>query len=103
MTISTEQGDITLNGSELEDVELGYAMTAHKSQGGETRNALIVIPQEPASLLLKRLLYVEVTRAKRGVYILTEEDALEKAIANKSEAVRNTGLVEKLREFLVKA
>ena len=96
MTVSTEDDVIFLTGSELDDIELNYALTAHKSQGGECRNALILIPKKPASMLQRRLLYVEVTRARKNVMILSEGNALEIAISNYHEAKRLTGLKEKL-------
>ena len=84
----TDDGPIFLESSELEDIELAYAITAHKSQGGECRNAIIVVPKKPASLLKRQLLYVEITRAKENVIILSEKDALEDAISSKFEFKR---------------
>ena len=61
---------------ELEDIELAYALTAHKAQGGETDHAIIILPKAPSSMLRKDLLYVEVTRARKTVTIITEDGAL---------------------------
>nr|WP_297765673.1 AAA family ATPase [uncultured Butyrivibrio sp.] len=97
VNVMTDDGPIFLESSELEDIELAYAITAHKSQGGECRNAIIVVPKKPASLLKRQLLYVEITRAKENVIILSEKDALEDAISSKFEFKRNTGLIEKLQ------
>ena len=49
------------------------------------------------SMLKRQLLYVEITRAKENVMILSEGNALEEAISSKFEFERNTGLIEKLR------
>lgn len=95
--ITTDDGAIYLKGTELSDIELAYALTAHKAQGSECRNAVIIIPKKPASMLKRQLLYVEITRAKENVMILSEGNALEEAISSKYEFERNTGLVEKLR------
>ena len=54
--------------------------------------ALIVCPQNPKSLMLRKLLYVEVTRAKRNVLILSEGNAFEVMISSYMERERNTGL-----------
>ena len=95
--INTDDGAIYLKGTELSDIELAYALTAHKAQGSECRNAVIIIPKKPASMLKRQLLYVEITRAKENVMILSEGNALEEAISSKFEFERNTGLIEKLR------
>ena len=96
VSVTTDEGTIFLNGTELDDLELDYALTAHKSQGGECRNALILVPKRPSSMLQRRLLYVEVTRARKNVMILSEENALDIAISTCYETVRMTGLTEKL-------
>ncbi len=97
VNVMTDDGPIFLESSELQDIELAYAITAHKSQGGECKNAVIVVPKKPASLLKRQLLYVEITRAKENVVILSEKDALEDAISSKFEFKRCTGLIDKLK------
>lgn len=89
---TVEDEDITIETKDLEYLDLGYALTAHKSQGGECDVALIVIPKEPRGMLQRKLLYVEVTRAKKQVVILTEENALNTCISNCYEFPRETGL-----------
>ena len=49
----------------LDDVQLAYGMTIHKSQGSEFKNAIVVMPSEPANMLVRNLLYTGVTRAKK--------------------------------------
>ena len=98
ISVETDDGNISITGLELEDLELGYAITAHKSQGGECGSAIILIPMKPMSMLRRDILYVEVTRAKKEVDILSENDALEKAISSFAEKKRNTGLLQKLKK-----
>lgn len=87
---------IELRDEDLDAIDLGYALTAHKSQGGETETAIILVPKKPSSMLLRNLLYVEVTRAKKNVLILSEGDALKKCISSYMEIKRNTGLKDLL-------
>ncbi len=101
VTIRTENGDITLSGAQLDDIELCYAITAHKSQGGECGNAIIVIPQNPSVMLRRQLLYVEITRARKKVVIISEKDALEKCICSNLEIGRETGLTARLKQILM--
>ncbi len=96
VTIKTDDDVLFLEDSELNDIELGYAMTAHKAQGSECDNALIIVAKKPASMLRRRLLYVEITRAKKCVQIMSEGDALEKCITNIEETERSTGLKNQL-------
>lgn len=97
MSVETEDGDtISLSDGEYDDIDLSYAITAHKAQGSECDYALVVIPKEPRPLLRRKLLYVEVTRAKKQVVILSEKNALEEAIINTMEHPRVTGLKRRL-------
>lgn len=92
VTVQTETGPINLSGIELADIELGYAITAHKAQGSECDNALIFVPLKPQNMLQRNLLYVEITRAKKQVVMLVEKDALKKCINNANMDKRDTGL-----------
>ncbi len=96
ITVMAEGESIHLTNSEISDIDLGYAITAHKSQGSECDNAIIIVPQNPRNMLRRKLLYVEITRAKKNVIILSEGDALEKCISTYAENIRNTGLLYKL-------
>lgn len=89
---TVENEEITIETKDLENLDLGYALTAHKSQGGECDTAIIIIPREPKGMLQRKLLYVEVTRAKKEVLILSEGDALKTCISNHYEFARETGL-----------
>ncbi len=97
VTILTEGEHITLRGDELEDIDLSYSITAHKAQGSECDYAVILIPKKPYSMLKRKLLYVEVTRAKKGVCIISEGNALELCISDFTEVKRNTGLKDMLK------
>ena len=56
--------------SELEQLELAYAITIHKSQGSEFNVVIIVLPQAAPMLLTKNLLYTGITRAKKLLIVL---------------------------------
>lgn len=101
VTIETsEKQVIKLTGAEMGDVELGYATTAHKAQGSECDNIVIIIPREPKVMLRPDLLYVEITRAKKNVVILTEQGALKQCVENKTrQKQRETGLLEFLQNL----
>lgn len=96
ITVETDDGGVSITNGSLDDIEPAYALTAHKAQGGECDNAVIVVPKKPASMLQRKLLYVEVTRAKKSVTILSEQDAYKTAISYHMERTRTTGLLRKL-------
>lgn len=76
----------------LEELELSYAVTIHKSQGSEYPAVIIPILKGPKMLLSRNLLYTAVTRAKSVVVILGCEDTIRAMIANKQEKSRHTAL-----------
>lgn len=94
VTVKKDDGiPICLRGcEELCDIELAYAITAHKAQGTECQKVVIAIPLNPPSMLLNHLLYVEVTRAKQEVIIVSENDALVKAVGHFGKETRITML-----------
>lgn len=82
----------------MEDMELAYAMTIHKSQGSEYPAVLLPLLGGPRMLLSRNLLYTAVTRAKSCVVILGSLATVEEMVNNEDETKRNTGLVERIRE-----
>ncbi|MCM8531323.1 MAG: exodeoxyribonuclease V subunit alpha [Lentisphaeraceae bacterium] len=65
----------------LQNYELAFAMTIHKSQGSEYNNVMILLPDDADNRLLsKEILYTGITRAKECCILVGEENVLEKAI-----------------------
>ncbi len=84
--------------SELEELELAYAVTIHKSQGSEYPAVIMPLLGGPRPLLNRNLLYTGVTRARKCVTILGSRQTVELMIHNTSEKNRNTGLGRRIRE-----
>lgn len=80
----------------IDDLELAYAMTIHRSQGSEFRNVVVVLPSTPSSMLKRNLLYTAVTRAKKRVLVLTEPCAVEMAVNTSDTGVRYSRLTQRL-------
>ena len=59
---------------------LGYVTSIHKSQGSEFKVVIMIMLKEYGRMLYRKLLYTGVTRAKKNLYLLGEEEAIEKAI-----------------------
>ncbi|MEZ0537155.1 ATP-dependent RecD-like DNA helicase [Caldicellulosiruptoraceae bacterium PP1] len=81
----------------LDDLELSYSMTVHKSQGSEFRCIVMPIYKTYPILMTRNLLYTAVTRAKEMVVLVGTKLALKYMINNQKEAMRYSGLYELLR------
>ncbi len=84
----------------LEELELAYAITVHKSQGSEYPAVVMPLLQGPRQLYYRNLLYTAVTRAKSCVTIVGSETVFQEMIHNTREQERKTSLAERIREIL---
>ena len=84
--------------SQLDELELAYAVTIHKSQGSEYPAVIMPLLGGPRQLLNRNLLYTGITRAKRCVTILGSEETVTEMIRNGNARKRNTGLLARIRE-----
>ncbi len=85
--------------SGLDELELAYAVTIHKSQGSEYPAVIMPLLGGPRMLLNRNLLYTGVTRAKKCVTILGSRSTVSTMIQNISERNRHTGLAARIREL----
>ena len=92
MTIQIRDEEITLLREEWDDVELAYATTIHKSQGSEYDTVIIALPAEYPLMMARNLIYTAVTRAKKEVHIVYEEDMLQRSVRSFRASNRKTML-----------
>ena len=85
--------------SELDDLELAYAATIHKSQGSEYPAVILPLLGGPRMLLTRNLLYTAVTRARSCVVVLGNENTVRDMIRNETELRRYTTLDERILEL----
>ena len=83
----------------LDELELAYAITIHKSQGSEYPAAVIPLLAGPRQLYNRNLLYTAVTRARKCVTIVGSEAVFQGMIDNDREQDRNTSLCDRIREL----
>jgi exodeoxyribonuclease V alpha subunit len=81
----------------LEDIELAYAVTVHKSQGCEFDHVIILLGKMNALLYKRNLLYTAVTRARELLIAVGDENCVRKMAANNTKAKRYSAL----QDFLV--
>ncbi len=83
---------------QLDELELAYAVTVHKSQGSEYPAVVIPLMMGPRPLMNRNLLYTAVTRAKKCVTIVGDENVFNEMINNGNSAKRYSGLAERIVE-----
>ena len=95
-----EQRRVNYAFAQLEEVELAYAITIHKSQGSEYPAVIMPLLGGPRMLFNRNLLYTGVTRARNCVTILGSRQVVQDMIANESEARRYTSLDVRIKEVM---
>lgn len=85
--------------SGLDELELAYAITIHKSQGSEYPAVVIPLLTGPPVLCNRNLLYTAVTRARQCVCIIGRHEMVDQMIDNASEHKRYTGLTQCLTDY----
>lgn len=87
---------VIYNFSDLEELELAYAITVHKSQGNEFDYVIISVSNFNSMLMFKNLLYTAVTRAKKMVILVGSETSIIRMIKNTAKSQRYSGLCERM-------
>ena len=85
--------------SELEQLEHSYAITIHKAQGSEFDVVIMVIPPSSPILLTRNLLYTGITRAKKLLVMIGNDNVIGYMIKNVDSKKRNTGLEYRIKEL----
>ncbi len=85
--------------SQLEELELAYAITIHKSQGSEYPVVIIPVHNGPPMLMTRNLLYTAVTRAKQLVVLVGLEQKIYDMVANNREINRYSSLAYRLKNL----
>jgi len=99
MTVSFDEGKmVEYPFKMLEELELAYAITIHKSQGSEYPAVVIPLFQGPRMLLNRNLIYTAVTRAKKCVTIVGDDEVFRTMVHNNSQLKRYSGLSDRLTE-----
>ena len=99
MTVEFDEGrKVEYSFKLLDELELAYAITIHKSQGSEYPAVVIPLLSGPSMLMNRNLLYTAVTRARKCVTLVGNEKTFSQMIHNISQQKRYSGLCERLKE-----
>lgn len=86
--------------SGLDEIELAYAVTIHKSQGSEYPAVILPVLTGPRMLFNRNLLYTAVTRARKCVTILGSRQTIQEMIRNEKQNRRYTSLCDRIMEIM---
>ena len=95
-----EHRRVTYSYAQLEEIELAYAITIHKSQGSEYPAVIMPLLSGPRMLFNRNLLYTGVTRARNCVTILGSRKTVCEMVDNNYQNRRYTGLADRIRELI---
>ncbi|MCI8960469.1 MAG: ATP-dependent RecD-like DNA helicase [Lachnospiraceae bacterium] len=101
LTVEFDEGKmVAYSFKQLEELELAYAITIHKSQGSEYPAVVIPVYPGPRMLMTRNLIYTAVTRARSCVCLVGLPAAFQAMVDNETEQRRYTGLKERIREVM---
>ena len=99
MTVEFDEGKVVeYSFKQLDELELAYAITIHKSQGSEYPAVVIPLLTGPRMLMNRNLLYTAVTRARKCVTLVGNDATFQEMIGNTNERQRFSGLKQRLLE-----
>ena len=100
LTVEFDEGKmVEYSFKQLEELELAYAITIHKSQGSEYPAVIIPVHSGPRMLMTRNLLYTAVTRARTCVCLVGLPDTFHAMAANQIEQKRYSGLQDRIVEL----
>lgn len=94
-----DDNEIKYYKNECNELDLGYAITIHKSQGGEAPIVIMPVTTIHKRMLARNLYYTGVTRAKEKVVLIGTEEAMDIAIRNDKITERNSELDKRIISF----
>lgn len=99
MTVEFDEGKtVEYSYKLLDELELAYAITIHKSQGSEYPAVVIPLLSGPSMLMNRNLLYTAVTRARKCVTLVGNDAAFAQMVQNTSQQRRYSGLKSRIKE-----
>ena len=98
--VEFDMGPVTYDFKDLDELEIAYALTIHKSQGSEYPAVVMVMHSSHYIMMKRNLLYTALTRAERLAVIVGDYKGLGKAVRTHDEDNRHTRLQHRLQGSL---
>ena len=99
LRVAFPRGEVRYDRDQARDLTLAWAITVHKSQGGEWPVVVLVADRSHRAMLWRNLVYTAVTRAQRALIIVGQAEAVRDAGRHDRPSNRQTGLAWRLRQL----
>ena len=99
MLVDFEGRIIEYNIDEIDELNLSYAISVHKSQGSEYEMTVLILLPTHSIMLNREIFYTAVTRAKKKIFVISDKNTIQRAIFNSRPSQRKTMLPIRLKEF----
>lgn len=96
--VSYQDNIVEYKPENFDKITHAYCISVHKSQGGEYPVVIMPFVRRHTIMLQKRLIYTACTRAKKKLILLGDKSVFERGIQSQDRHIRNTTLVERLKE-----
>ncbi len=103
LRVAFPRGEVGYDRDQARDLTLAWAITVHKSQGGEWPVVVLVADRSHRAMLWRNLAYTAVTRAQRALIVVGQVEALRDAARHDRPSNRQTGLAWRLGQVLAPA
>ena len=102
MQVKFDDEDLPANvpADKVKNYELAYAITVHKSQGGEYPEVIMGVLPAHTFMLTRNLFYTGITRAKKSIVLIGSRKTVVLAIKNNKQQVRNSRLASRINYYL---
>jgi len=97
LTVDYNGVEILYDVDDIDELSLAYSHSIHKAQGSEYPIVFVILDDYTNLLLMRKIIYTGVSRAKKKVYLLSMNDSVDKCIYNNFYRQR----VTKLKDFLL--
>lgn len=97
LVIDFDGNIVTYQPKDYINIKHGFIMSIHKSQGSEFELVVMPICTSYKRMLYRKLIYTGITRAKRKLILIGEEEAFRYSVENSNESIRKTSLLERLK------
>ena len=103
IVVEVDYGDkvVCYTASSIEEIELAYALTIHKSQGSEFPVVIMPVHDSQEIMMNKNLIYTGVTRAKNAVVLIGQKETLARAVKKSDNIQRNSRIQERMNNVSI--
>ena len=84
----------------INDLELAYAITIHRSQGSEWKVIMVVLNPSHKNMIDRNLFYTGITRSKQLSIVVSDKETIKYGVGNAKSVNRKTGLINRMNELI---